>query len=171
MIVIGKYGQTVFDISMQEYGTIEYIGDLIEDNNISLTEDLTGLSIIIREQLILPEKVKKYDIEIKQKTDNERLVFSYEGQTITNIALQEYGSLEFIKNIIQSNDVGLNTNLSGYNLIIDSFKLGNEKIKDYVISNKLKFNNKFDAVKEIFNFVYENGDNAVFENGDNQILE
>ena len=67
-----------------------------------------------------------------------------EGQTIADIAIQEYGSVEFIAKICQDNDVGINEDLAGMDLVINSTGLGNQKVKDFILLNKIKPNNKFE---------------------------
>lgn len=167
--MIGLYGQTVIDVSIQEYNSIEYIGDLVQANNISLTEDLTGIDLIIPD--IVPVKSKAYPIVIKQNEAETTIVISQQGQTLLDIAIQEYGSIEYVKNVIQDNNVKLNEDLVNKALDINSFDVGNDTVKGYVISNKIKINNKFDSTVEIINFVFEDNSNAVFEDDSNEILE
>ena len=71
-----------------------------------------------------------------------KLITVLEGQTIADISIQEFGNTEFIATICKDNDVGLNDNLAGLELIINSEGLGNQKVKDYILLNKIKPNNK-----------------------------
>ena len=94
-----------------------------------------------------------------------------EGQTILDISIQEFGSPEYVAKICKDNDVGINDDLTGLDLTINSTGLGNEKVKEFILLNKLKPNNKFESTLEIINFVRENGDNAIFEDAENHITE
>jgi len=167
--MIGQRGQTAIDISIQEYGTIEYISDIVQANDIELTEDLAGVYLIIPD--IDFAQANQYQIVIKPIEDETTVLIAESQQSIIDLAIQEYGSIDFIGNIIRDNNVKLDQELQGLNLDINSYDLGNETVKKYFISNKIKPNNKFDEVLEITNFVYEDTVNSIFEDSNNEILE
>jgi hypothetical protein len=63
--ITGLPGQTAFDIALQEYGDVEGIRFLLEDNTVStqfvvVPETLQGLTIRIREGEIINQKVTSY---------------------------------------------------------------------------------------------------------------
>lgn len=56
--VIVTYGQTIFDIAIQEYGTYEGVFLLMEDNNLGLDSEITaGEMLLVRE--LVPELDEK----------------------------------------------------------------------------------------------------------------
>lgn len=65
MTVNGKPGQTVFDIALQQYGSLEGLRWLLEDNEINgqqivVPETVTGQTITIREGQYKNKKVVDY---------------------------------------------------------------------------------------------------------------
>jgi len=100
-----------------------------------------------------------------------KTIIAKEGQTIIDISTQEFGNAEYCATICKDNNVVLNDDLAGQELIINSTGLGNEKNKEYILLNRIYPNNKFDKTLEISNFVFEDGENFVFEDGDNFIFE
>lgn len=94
-----------------------------------------------------------------------------EGQTINDISIQEFGSVEFVATLCKDNDISINDNLAGIELIINSENLGNEKVKDFMLLNRIYPNNQFDDIEEIINFVFEDDDNFIFEDDNNLIFE
>ncbi|HMN90463.1 MAG TPA: hypothetical protein PKD70_06220 [Saprospiraceae bacterium] len=63
--VTGLPGQTAFDIAIKQYGAVEGIRFLLEDNTISnqfvvVPETLQGLTISIRENQIINQRVTSY---------------------------------------------------------------------------------------------------------------
>lgn len=65
MTVKGILGQTVFDIALKHYGSLEGIRFLMEDNQISGQNivnvgDLDGVNISIRKGVVLNKQVADY---------------------------------------------------------------------------------------------------------------
>lgn len=92
-----------------------------------------------------------------------KTIIVQEGQTINDISIQEFGSVEYVATICKDNDVGVNDDLAGLELIINSDNIGNEKVKDFMLLNKIYPNNDFDNIEEIINFVFEDDENFVYE--------
>lgn len=91
MIYIGKNGQTIYDVSIAIYGTIEPVFKLLEWNNINLNSDLSGLELYY-EPVVFNGFKPVETIEENLK----RLVTIKENQSIFDISLQLFGNLESI---------------------------------------------------------------------------
>lgn len=70
------------------------------------------------------------------------------GQSIWDIALQEFGDLEYTFNIVDDNSLNFNSKLqSGQNITINNSNLGNNDIKNfYKFSGKLLNNAQSEAM-------------------------
>lgn len=91
MIYIGKNGQTIYDVSIAIYGTIEPVFKLLEWNNINLNSDLSGLELYYEPVVFAGFKpVETVEENLK------RLVTIKENQSIFDISLQLFGNLESV---------------------------------------------------------------------------
>lgn len=91
MIYIGKNNQTIYDVSIAIYGTIEPVFNLLEWNNIALNADLSGLQLYY-EPIIFNGFKPVETIE----ENNKRLVTIKENQSIFDISLQLFGDIESV---------------------------------------------------------------------------
>lgn len=96
-------------------------------------------------------------------------IIAQEGQSITDISIQEYGNTEFVGTLCKDNNIGLNDDLVGIDLIINADGLGNKKIKDEIFLNRIKPNNKFKD--DGINFIYEDLVTIIYEDKKEFILE
>ena len=91
MIYIGKNNQTIYDVSIAIYGTVEPVFNLLEWNNIALNTDLSGLELYYEPIVFNGFKpVETVDESTK------RLVTIKENQSIFDISLQLFGDLESV---------------------------------------------------------------------------
>lgn len=64
------------------------------------------------------------------------------GQNIWDIALQEFGDIEYVGNLISDNNLSFNSKLqSGQQITINNSNIGNNNIKNLFIFSGLKLNN------------------------------
>ena len=87
-----------------------------------------------------------------------------QGQTIFDVALENFASLDYLCNIIRDNDIGLNYDISGQDLTVNSSGLGNEIDKRYMKQYRCK--NESDQSGLFF----ITGDGQYFITGDGQKL-
>lgn len=85
-----------------------------------------------------------------------------QGQTIFDVALENFASLDYLCNIIRDNNVGLNYNISGRELVVNSSGLGNEIDKRYM--KRFRCKNEYDQSGLFF----ITGDGKYFITGDGQ---
>lgn len=65
-----------------------------------------------------------------------------DGQSIFDIAVQEFGTMEELFNIIVDNSLTLNTKVvSGQELVVNKVDVGDENVKDFVTLKNITFNN------------------------------
>jgi len=154
-------GQNIYDFCLQKYGTLENIFNVLDDNKLTLNSDLnSGMELNY-------DARNKGNVFIKKYIDDNNVVpvnfgsalFNFiniffnntnknnetgvqDGQNIFDICLQYFGDLTYIFDIIDNNNITLNTFLnSGQELNISNFEKGDQGIKDFVLSNNLKINN------------------------------
>ena len=64
------------------------------------------------------------------------------GQSIFDVCLENYGSLEYLFTLLADNDLTINSKLqSGQEIVINNLGIGDENIKSFVSLQKKKFNN------------------------------
>jgi len=145
-----KEGQTLFDISLQELGSIEGVFELAMLNGFNMTDDL-----VPGQKLKLPEVIE-YDIQqyYKNKSINPATLLTYQAQLISS----EVDTIIRNIDVIQSNsipalqgqslfDIALQTtgsveaafDMALLNLIAitDDIEAGRELIKVSVINNQI----------------------------------
>lgn len=103
-----KHGQSISDIALEYYGDISFIFQLLEDNpQIQSPEsDLTaGTSLWIDQSLASSKTNNQFDQvalvarSVKQKFKD---TIVYEGQSVLDLALQEYGDIESALDLLQT---------------------------------------------------------------------
>jgi len=93
-------------------------------------------------------------------------------QSIFDITLQSFGQLDNLVQVCKDNNISISEELEvKQQLIINSEKEGNQKIKDFYLLNSVKPNNDFVNIQKRVNFVFESGDNFILENGNNIIFD
>ena len=120
-----KQGETIYDVANRTYGSTDYVYKLIQDN---------GISNIDFDFSLNPGKVLTWDPSFKvlQAVDVAsapsvpvspiKTIKALYGQSIYDLCLQAYGTLDFIFKFIQENQISNinDTNLSGNTFIFDS---------------------------------------------------
>jgi len=94
-----KNGQSIYDIALFCYNDASLVYDLITENPIidDILMDLTALTLVYT-----PKKVVKY--EAKENTQKaNKLVTIKQEQSIFDLSLQQYGSIDFVYNLIENN--------------------------------------------------------------------
>lgn len=104
-------GQTLSNIALELYGEVSYTWKLASDNNIGLNDSIEGLTLVyddsIKSQVLEPLLVAP----IRQKNLLQTYTSLF-GQSIFDIALNLYGSVEFaLTAYINSNMTNLNNPL------------------------------------------------------------
>ncbi len=70
------------------------------------------------------------------------IVIVQDGQSLFDICLQEFGTLEEIFTLANDNDLNLNSKLvAGRELVVNKTNVGDENIKNFVVLKNLTFNN------------------------------
>jgi hypothetical protein len=94
-----KNGQSIYDIALFCYNDASLVYDLISENPIitDILMDLTALTLVYT-----PKKVVKY--EAKENTQKaNKLVTIKQQQSIFDLSLQQYGSIDFVYNLVENN--------------------------------------------------------------------
>jgi hypothetical protein len=113
-IVYTFTGQTVWDIATQQYGSISAVWKILSDNQ-SLSVDTvipanTPVIIDINFKSI-PESFDESSIKITPKRKSSEIAL--ENQNIWDFALQEYGTIEAVFELMAANNInGLDSNLT-----------------------------------------------------------
>lgn len=150
-------GQNIYDFAVEKYGTIENIFDVLDDNSLTFDSDLTsGMELNYNVFNKGDDKIKKLELTPVNFGESEFnflsvLVESNEtiidesvgqGQSIFDITLERFGTIEEVFEIIDSNGFTFNTLLnSGQQLNISNFGKGNEDIKDFYKRDNIRPNN------------------------------
>ncbi|MCX6232610.1 MAG: LysM peptidoglycan-binding domain-containing protein [Bacteroidetes bacterium] len=141
--IIVLNGQSLFDIALQQYGTVDSVFRLAEENNIdNITDDLIpGTELIINENY----KSKTFENEIL-KESNLKYVTVSSGQNLFDLSLQEYGSTEGVAQLAKDNGINSITDSinEGTQLIIDRNKIINANVvndlknKNAIVASRIK---------------------------------
>jgi len=107
-------GQTVWDIATQQYGSISAVWKVLADNQ-SLSVDtvipVNSPVIIDTNYKAIPESFDESSIKITPKHKTHQVAL--ENQNIWDFALQEYGTIEAVFELMAANGInGLDSNLT-----------------------------------------------------------
>ena len=143
-------GQTIYDIAIQHYNNVDAAFAIFQANPNLFVDGFTT-ELVAGSELILPDlqlvKNKSFIIEIKQSVMNEIRTFA--GQTIFDIAIQEFGSTNEVFQIIKDNseifDNGITTILIPGTLlkIRNDLKLSKPRIAAYYKKKGIKVSSNF----------------------------
>ena len=98
-----KAGQSIFDISIQEYGKPEGILLIIEDNNLNVDADL-----IAGQTLKIQDAPDFTNIVVETINNDDKAttkVVAEFGQSLWDLAVQSYGNIESIMLLIEDNNL------------------------------------------------------------------
>lgn len=98
-----KYGETLFDVTINIYGKIDYIFNLIELNPILGNITNTGISGL--EINYEPIVVTDFKPVSTTSINNNKSVTIKENQSLFDVCLQIFGNIEDVFLIIQNSDV------------------------------------------------------------------
>jgi len=99
-------GETIYDVALKLYGSVDYAGTLCVDNNLSLNDNIEGLQLV-------------YDASVKV---NNNVPFNYSAQTERNVPAK-FRAMDGMSIW----DVCLNT-IGGFEGIVDLAKSGGIQI-------------------------------------------
>jgi len=90
-----------------------------------------------------------------------------EGQTILDVALQEYGSIESLQDFLTDNGLDWNSDLrEGQEVEINTAGRGNAMIREYFVANSISLNNGEEYIGPDY-FLMQTGDSFGFQ--DNEV--
>lgn len=104
-------GQTVYDLVIDIYGSINGLVDFLLNNSLSLDDDLSGEDISFSDDIVFDEFVPP----VVLRSPNRSPWITVQGQTIFDIAIQLYGSFDNFSDIIKQMSVpngAVETNVS-----------------------------------------------------------
>ena len=96
-----QYGETLQDVCIKLYGSLEYQTKLMSDNDVNLYDDLTGATLVYDPSIIL---TLPKAIQSDTTTDTTQLsVIGIDRQSVFDIAVQSHGTLENIVSLLDAN--------------------------------------------------------------------
>ena len=101
-----QQGETLQDVTVKLYGSLDYQIKLMSDNGVNLYDDLTGISLIYDTTIItaIPKTIQS-----NTTIDNTKLnIIGIDRQSIFDIAIQSHGTLENIVALLDYNGHSLN---------------------------------------------------------------
>lgn len=156
-------GQDIFDIALICYNDASLAYTLISENS-NITDigmDLTGLTLVYT-----PKEKVKYDAKENAKKVN-KVVTTLTNQSVFDLSLQHYGSIDFVYDLIQNNsflDSVLSDEINGNSL--SSIEIKNY-VNNYYSKNNIDLGTSIQAVDFL---LQENGFYLLQENSGRIIL-
>ena len=128
-------GQNIFDVAIST-GNINNLFIILNENEINVDSELTA-----GQEIVIPSTSNNIENFIISSFQNLQQVTNYiikTGQTIFDLTLQFFGDIEQLFKFNFDNSFDISTILiSGQNVIINNFQLGNESVKKFVNLNNL----------------------------------
>lgn len=150
-------GQNIYDYAIEKYGTIENIFDVIDDNALTFDSELnSGMELnanafnkgnnAIKRLELIPVNTGSIEFNFLSILVGGNEVIEdnnvKEGQSIFDITLERFGTIEEIFEIIDTNGFTFNTLLnSGQLLNVSNYQKGDEDIKDFYKRDNIRPNN------------------------------
>ncbi len=165
-------GQSVYDIAIQYYGGIEGIFQIIQDNpGVDLEQLQPGMELLVSEIAIIERVYEYVSAPPVLPTKKEAVI---EGQNIYDVAIQEYGGIEGVFQIIRDNpELTLDDDLQpGTKIKIDTTIASNKVMADYLKDRNIKVTTS--AIGEVVSgsfWIDEMGNLVIDENGNKVTTE
>jgi hypothetical protein len=123
-------GETLQDVSVKLYGSIEYQYLLLNDNNINISTNISGLTLKYNDSLIsfVPNNVQANNVI----STTQNSVIGVDGQSIFDVAIQTQGTMENVIELMDSNNIDFLTLNSVKSKLIIYYE---NKIKNRLIYN------------------------------------
>jgi len=136
-----KYGQTIYDIALNTYGSSEYVYKLISENpfvtSIDYDFDENPGAVIVWDETFSPPPPPETDRSSDVVKVDEDFIVAEFGQSIYDICLMTYGNIELIYKLIQDNNIVSlnNTDLSGKKFIFTPSLTIDKGFFNYLVNN------------------------------------
>lgn len=137
-----KQGQSLYDIAIIMYGSIDYLYKVISDNEGVITnadfdfEANPNTTLVYDDDYVLDKVPTPLNQKSQVNSSSIETIKAIGAQTIFDIALMTYGNMDLIYKLIT--DSGLNSNVFKGNLIGLSFNFDKNKVKNVLYANNLK---------------------------------
>jgi len=172
-----KSGNTIYDIAMATYGSVAFVYKILQDNPAITSLDFDFASnpgqMIIWNEALKVKAVAVYVPPEKRQENNIKTYIARSGQSLYDVCLQTYGSIDFIYKLITDNQID---NLNTYNLGRKQFIFDASLIADVSINQKNEDGNIFYATAtNAFNpslredFSYDLGEDGTIELEENPL--
>lgn len=157
-------GQTIFDIALYCYNDSSLVYNLINENSFitDILMDLTGYTLVYT-----PIEIVKYEAKLNIKKENKVVTIRQE-QSLFDLSLQYYGSIENVYDLIQENNYLENILSNNYNGNVLNYKSDTNYVNSYFSKNLINIGTNI-----IYNYNYllqENNSYLLQENGYKIIL-
>ena len=167
-------GQSIYDVSINELNGLDNLLQLLIQN-----KNITNLDFDLKN--IATENIKYDDIYIEKKQAELTLTTSIsstiqniktlQGQSIYDICLQSYGSLDLMNKLLKDNNIYNldSTDISMRNINFDETKVIDKYILDYIYKNKINYSTGINLNMKVL--VTESGIIINTESGQTIIIE
>jgi hypothetical protein len=134
--VIG--GQSLLDVCIREYGTLEALFVFTAGNALALDQELEPGQELVAVAFELPATV--ISLPVAPLPVVKKIVAS-EGQSLLDLAIQETGSLEGLFKISENNGLGVSQSLAaGQVVIVPEAIIGSIDLVQYFSDRKVRIN-------------------------------
>jgi hypothetical protein len=137
------YGQNIFDIVVAETGNINNLFQILS-NNLLNPDDI----IKSGQQINIPQtETEKETFIITSNPEVKKEYYTQFQQNIFDLTCQYYGDISFLFDFIADNTFDLTSIMqTGQKIILHNANKGNEKVKKFIILNRLIFTNQGDVI-------------------------
>lgn len=106
-----EYGQSVWDIAVKEHGNVEAALPVLSDNDLTPTDELiSGQELHIRETPVVAKALMVSETPVAESKLYTKQA-EYE-QSVWDVAVQEYGNVEAVLQLLSDNDLTPNSELA-----------------------------------------------------------
>jgi len=107
MELVIKDDITIYDLVLQTGYTLDYIYTLIQQNTSLLNVDTTPpkLTTVNYDNSFVPKTVPQLTVTTTKNTSNIGTLQKKDGQSIYDVVLQSYGSMDLVYKMIQDNNL------------------------------------------------------------------
>lgn len=120
-----KDGQSIYDIAVQEYGELDAVWFLIDDNRLDMEKDLVPGRVLNIRDGYKPNKVLTFRPTTSKATQPVLIV--KDNQSLYDIAVQQYGDLSGILLLIEDNGLDMQSQISPGQIL---------KVRDIVLNEQ-----------------------------------
>lgn len=148
-VIVINEGQSLMDVCIAQYGSVEGFVQLLKDNAVGPDQVLAAGAVFSIDETVT---FKPIVATLNDTKAQEASTLISEGQSLVDVCIQEHGSIESLLKMALANNLDLNVNPSpGQSLKLSAADIKRKQLIRYFKQNQVRVNTGFTDSGEVIN--------------------